>query len=157
MSDCGLMKRVQSYLITACKLTITEISQVTGKTLRPFMRPPTNLHTFKCISMYSYYLVANVSACMCIIWSMPQVPMFPNSSQQHNGSLLLRADNSQPVLQLLSQGGQVEQVTEGEVELASENKEQESDAKVSGFAKYFWSRKIFSKRCDWWLTPESFS
>ena len=76
---------------------------------------------------------------MCIIWSMPQVPMFPNSSQQHNGSLLLRADNSQPVLQLLSQGGQVEQVTEGEVDLASEDKEQESDAKVSGFAKYFWS------------------
>ena len=75
---------------------------------------------------------------------MPQVPMFPNSSQQHNGSLL-RADNSQPLLQLLSQGGQVEQVTEGEVELASENKEQESDAKVSGFAKYFWSRKIFSE------------
>ena len=56
-----------------------------------------------------------------------------------------RADNSQPLLQLLSQGGQVEQVTEGEVELASEDKEQESDAKVSGFAKYFWSRKIFSE------------
>ena len=144
MSDCGLMKRVQSYLITPHKLTITEISQVTGKTLRPFMRPPTNLHTFKCISMYSYYLVANVSACLCIIWSMPQVPMFPNSSQQHNGSLL-RADNSQPLLQLLSQGRQVEQVTEGEVELASEDKEQESDAKVSGFAKYFWSLKIFSE------------
>ena len=70
---------------------------------------------------------------------MPQVPMFPNSSQQHNGSLLLRADNSQPLLQLLSQEGQVEQVTEGEVELASEDKEQESDAKVSGFAKYFCS------------------
>ena len=104
------------------------------------MRPPTNLHTFKCISLYLYYLAANVSACMCIIWSMPQVPMFPNSSQQHNGSLLLsRADNSQPVLQLLSQEGQVEQVTEGGVELASEDKEQESDAKVSGFAKYFCS------------------
>ena len=57
----------------------------------------------------------------------------------------VRADNSQPLLQLLSQGGQVEQVTEGEVELASEDKEQESDAKVSGFAKYFWSLKIFSE------------
>ena len=53
--------------------------------------------------------------------------------------LFFRADNSQPVLQLLSQEGQVEQVTEGEVELASEDKEQESDAKVSGFAKYFCS------------------
>ena len=51
--------------------------------------------------------------------------------------LFFRADNSQPLLQLLSQGGQVKQVTEGGVELASEDKEQESDAKVSGFAKYF--------------------
>ena len=69
---------------------------------------------------------------------MPQVPMFPTAPSSTMG-LFFRADNSQPLLQLLSQEGQVEQVTEGGVELASEDKEQESDAKVSGFAKYFCS------------------
>ena len=69
---------------------------------------------------------------------------FPTAPSSTMG-LFFRADNSQPLLQLLSQEGQVEQVTEGGVELASEDKEQESDAKVSGFAKYFWSRKIFSE------------
>ena len=88
-----------------------------------------NQHVFvlsglKCISLHVYYLV-NATG--------------PDVSQQLPAAQWVSSDNSQPLLQLLSQGGQVEQVTEGGVELASEDKEQESDAKVSGFAKYFCS------------------
>ena len=47
--------------------------------------------------------------------------------------LFFRADNSQPVLQLLSQEGQVEQVTEGGVELASEDKEKDYEMLCHNF------------------------
>ena len=54
------MKRVQSNPITPhrlLQLTITEISQVTGKTLRPFMRPPANVSA-TCIHYYVTHTVS---------------------------------------------------------------------------------------------------
>ena len=99
--DCFISRR---------QLTKSEILQLTGKTLRPFMRPPANVSA-ACIHYYVTHTVSFTFVMEHRDWPMPQSPhvCFPTPpSSSTMGLLSVQADN--PSHQLLIEGVNLERV-----------------------------------------------
>ena len=95
--DCFISRR---------QLTKSEILQLTGKTLRPFMRPPANVSA-ACIHYYVTHTVSFTFVMEQRLANATEPPcMFPNPcQQQHNGSPL--SPSRQPEPPTVGRGGEL--------------------------------------------------